>query len=396
MSKPASADPTMRHSMPALPYHSNSGPSSPTKSPNSKQRASHQQQQRQLPWGTGSRGELLPVLGFHTSGRSSPSWGAAGSSSSPAWQVYGSPPRSSNSTPARSKAGRGPGPGGSASKLDGAGALSMGPSTGAKLYPGSLRQDLYHAGASGLNGVLSGPSSGMGGSKQSWAFSSRFDGPPPRTSQLVEVRNSSPGRGRGVPAGAEGTSNMFGYTYQAGVAGIGKRPQQEAQAPSLDSFPELAALEQRFQQRQEQEQLLQQPFDVQLLGHSGVLLPSGLPASISDPRSLVPVRIGVSDGECLGTSPDASPVAVALAAAGSPVRPIAVPLPAELTAAAAAAAAGGGGEGAGASGEGGGGEGVLPAKPDPQALTWAERNVWFGADEEMTRLAYKVSQWRGG
>jgi hypothetical protein len=182
---------------------------------------------------------------------------------------------------------------------------------------------------------------------------------------------------------------MFGYTYQAGVAGIVKPPQQEAQAPSLDSFPELAALEQRFQQRQEQEQLLQQPFDVQLLGHSGVLLPSGLPASISDPRSLVPVRIGVSDGECLGTSPDASPVAVALAAAGSHVRPIAVPLPADLTAAAAAAAAGGGGEG-------GSGESVLPAKPDPQALTWAERNVWFGADEEMTRLAYEVSQWMGG
>jgi hypothetical protein len=30
------------------------------------------------------------------------------------------------------------------------------------------------------------------------------------------------------------------------------------------------------------------------------------------------------------------------------------------------------------------------AQPDPKALTWAQRNVWFGTDEEMTRLAYEV------
>jgi hypothetical protein len=128
---------------------------------------------------------------------------------------------------------------------------------------------------------------------------------------------------------------------------------------------------------------------VQLLGSSGVLLPSGLHASISDPRSLVPVRIGVADGDCLGTSPDASPVAVALAAADSQVRPIAVPLPGDLTAAAGAAADG---SGAGASSQSGNADGA--GQPDPKALTWAQRNVWFGTDEEMTRLAYEVRSLR--
>jgi hypothetical protein len=124
-----------------------------------------------------------------------------------------------------------------------------------------------------------------------------------------------------------------------------------------------------------------QQFDVQLLGSSGVLLPSGLPACIGDPRSLVPVRIGVADGECLGTSPEASPVAVALTAADSQCRPIAVPLPAELSRAALTVAV---------TSDANGDSSAQQQQPDPAALTWAQRNVWFGADEEMTRLAYEV------
>lgn len=256
-------------------------------------------------------------------------------------------------------------------------------------------RDLYHAGASGLNGVLAAPQ-GPSGYKPGWAPSSKLDAPPPRTSQLAELPAHRPGRGQGAAGGADAAASS---SYQAGAggiwglsapAGVGKRA-QEPQPPKLDSFPELAALEQQFQMRQQQQDQAQanspaKQFDVQLLGSSGVLLPSGLNASISDPRSLVPVRIGVADGDCVGTSPDAGPVAVALAAADSQVRPIAVPLPADLTASAAAAAADGAGDGA--AGQNVNADG--PAQPDPKALTWAQRNVWFGTDEEMTRLAYEV------
>lgn len=303
---------------------------------------------------------------------------------------------------------------------------------------------MYHAGASAAYGVLSNPQqhyqqqgSSAGVVSRSWDFTARLEAPAPRTSQLVDpasvLGGSARGRGGGAGTAAGGVGagyHQSGISQQqgGGAGGIwglsvqGRRSAAGPEAPSLDSFPELAALEQQFQQLQQQppplhahmysQQLqLQQhdgegvaadqqqlgvrassaspkPFDVQLLGNSGVLLPSGLRASISEPRSLVPVRMGVADGECVGASPDTSPVAVALAAADSHMRPIAVALPAELTAAAAAAAGagGGGGEGDGedvASSEGG--------QPDPQALTWAERNLWFGSDEEMTRLAYEVS-----
>jgi hypothetical protein len=297
--------------------------------------------------------------------------------------------------------------------LDGAGSTSLGPSTGSKLYPGTLRQELYQAGASGLNGVLSGLAQGSG-QKPSWVFNSRYDTSGPRTSQLVEapVAGSNARRSQEAAGGLSAVNSSFqaGSGGICGLPGTGnscRRP-QEPQLPRLDDFPELAALEQQFRMQQQQPQQLQQhqsgqqlagspsgspgkPFDVQLLGNTGVLLPSGLPASICDPHSLVPVRIGVADGDCLGISPDASPVAVALAAADSQVRPIAVPLPADLTRAAAATAGGSdvaqGMQEAGQGGEGGGG----PPQPDPQALTWAQRNMWFGSDEAMTRLAYEVS-----
>jgi hypothetical protein len=113
-------------------------------------------------------------------------------------------------------------------------------------------------------------------------------------------------------------------------------------------------------------------------GAAGMFMPSGLPASINQPRTLVPVRMSVTDIETLGTNPGASPVMVAIAAADTHVRPLAVPLrPAEGSDArqqqqqSNAAAAG---EGA----------------PEPKALSWAERNSWFGSDTEMTQLAYQV------
>lgn len=390
MSKPGTADPAMRHSMPALPYHSQSGPASPHRGPSSKQKSQPGLMQQQ-PWASSAPGDLLPPLVYQGSGRNSPA---------PAWNMYGnpsgSPTRSNIHMPSRSKPG-GRGAGGSPSRLlDGVGNLSLGPSTGAKLYPGSLRQELYQAGASGLNGVLSPPQAS--GAKPGWSFASKLEAPPPRTSQLVEAPAN---RVYGAAGGPGGLDAAGSNGQQAGIGGIwnlpapsgtSRRP-QEPQPPKLDNFPELAALEQQFQLRQQQQEQAQansppKQFDVQLLGSSGVLLPSGLPASISDPRSLVPVRIGVADGDCVGTSPDASPVAVALAAADSQVRPIAVPLPAELTKAAAAAVADGGGEAA--AGQEGAGEG--PSQPDPRALTWAQRNVWFGTDEEMTRLAYEVRQ----
>lgn len=406
----------LRHSMPALPYHTgSSGPGSPIRSPNNKQQAKASGRQSS-PWYSSSM-DLLPALG--TQGRSnnsgSPSWAAGGSG--PGWQMYGSPSRSSGAVGgggAKGKAaGRLAGTAAAGRPLDGAGSSSFGPSTGAKLYPGSLRHELYQAGASGLNGVLSGLAQGSG-QKPSWVFNSRYDTSGPRTSQLVDapMAGSNARRSQEAAGGLSAVSS----SYQVGSRGIcglpgpanSSRRRQEPQLPRLDDFPELAALEQQFRMQQQQPPQLQQDqsgqqlggspsgspgkaFDVQLLGNTGVLLPSGLPASIRDPHSLVPVRIGVADADCLGTSPDASPVAVALAAADSQVRPIAVPLPANLTRAAAAAAGGSGMaqdmQEAGQGGEGGGGS----PQPDPQALTWAQRNMWFGSDEAMTRLAYEVS-----
>jgi hypothetical protein len=188
----------------------------------------------------------------------------------------------------------------------------------------------------------------------------------------------------------------------------------------VDEFPELAAMEQQFQQ------LLQQqgtdgsalihadalpglqvaangnsitaaaaaagagvtPVDaVQFegAGAAGMLMPSGLPASINQPRTLVPVRMSVTNIETLGTNPGASPVMVAIAAADTHVRPLAVPLrpvdgsdgkqqQRQGSATAAAAAA--------------------ESAPEPKALSWAERNSWFGSDTEMTQLAYQVSSWQ--
>jgi hypothetical protein len=203
-----------------------------------------------------------------------------------------------------------------------------------------------------------------------------------------------------------------------------QQQQQLQQLGGVGDFPELAAMEQQFQQLLQQQgpdgsAAMQAGFDsgvqhagatggllsslvaerssaaagaaaagvtpedaVQYegTGAAGMLMPSGLPASINQPRTLVPVRMSVADIETLGTNPGASPVMVAIAAADTHVRPLAVPLrPADGSdgrqqqrqgnAAAAAAA-----EGA----------------PEPKALNWAERNSWFGSDTEMTQLAYQV------
>ncbi|WIA39217.1 hypothetical protein OEZ86_005341 [Tetradesmus obliquus] len=88
--------------------------------------------------------------------------------------------------------------------------------------------------------------------------------------------------------------------------------------------------------------------------------------------------MSVTDIETLGTSPGASPVMVAIAAADTHVRPLAVPLrPAD----AADAKQQGGAVSPSAAAE---------VAPEPKALSWAERNSWFGSDTEMTQLAYQV------
>jgi len=418
MSKPATADPTMRHSMPALPYNTSS---SSRRSPGSRQQPkANRPSQQHPPWASNplaACGSPLPPLHQQGYGKDSPSpsWGQPGS-----WQAYTSPPRSIRSMPLaahNSRAGRtGNAAAGAANaaKLSGAGSVSLGPSTRAGLFAGSLRQELYHAGASGLNGGLSRSLQGFE-HKPSWVFTTRLDTSAMQTSQLVEASPTAAARA-GDAAAAVGGAGLAAGSYQGGTGGIwgvaasagfSRRP-AGPEPPKLESFPELAALEQQFRMRQQQPagpQLQQAqpdpqapgglqpaaaPFDVQLLGNNGVLLPSGLPASIQDPRSLVPVRIGVADTDCPGTSPDASPVNIALAAADSQVRPIAVPLPADLTRAAVAAASAA--AAAGAAGAEAAQDAAVEGQvqPDPLALTWAQHNPWFGADEAMTRLAYEV------
>lgn len=188
-----------------------------------------------------------------------------------------------------------------------------------------------------------------------------------------------------------------------------------------ENFPELAALEQQFQQQfsmdqqqQQQQQglsggayqrassLIAQPGEpVQefaAIGTNGVLVASGLPASIQAPQTLVPVRLGVADSETVGTSPDASPVVVAIAAAEKQVRPLAVALPpGSVNPHRTSTTAGSAGPSwPGTTGVQGQEEAATSTEvqqalmPEPEALGWAERNIWFGADTEMTQLAYQV------
>jgi hypothetical protein len=217
-----------------------------------------------------------------------------------------------------------------------------------------------------------------------------------------------------------------------GGVGVGgsciQQQQLQQQSAGVEDFPELAAMEQQFQQ------LLQQqgpdynaamnatvdaadvdgrerpglvaegssaaataaaaaaaaaagvtPADAvqyEGTGAAGMLLPSGLPASINQPRTLVPVRMSVTDIETLGMSPGASPVMVAIAAADTHVRPLAVPLrPAD----------GIDGRQQQQQQQQRQGSAAAEGVPEPKALSWAERNSWFGSDTEMTQLAYQVS-----
>lgn len=169
MTKPSTADPqVLRHSMPALCYHSSSEGSSRKQSGKQHKGAAtpqrqHQQQRRAQCNSLGAG--PLPVLGLLGPCRNSPSptgsfnaSNAYSSSSSWAgggWPPYISPPRiTGGPTGARGgrshismAAGRMQGP-----RLDGCGSASLGPSTVAQLFPSSLRQELSHAGAAGLTG----------------------------------------------------------------------------------------------------------------------------------------------------------------------------------------------------------------------------------------------------
>jgi hypothetical protein len=197
--------------------------------------------------------------------------------------------------------------------------------------------------------------------------------------------------------GASGQGPNARYSKPAAAA---DRPKRAA------DFPELAALELAFQQQQQPSGQQQQgTFDVQLLGANGVALPSGLRASIHEPHTLVPLRLGVAEGDCIGTAPGASPVTLALAAADAQMRPVAMALPPQLTAgggaataaadwpAASAHAADADADSSGDGGDRNGGGDAVDAgasRPDPVALSWAEQNPWLGADEDLTRLAYQV------
>jgi hypothetical protein len=166
MVKPSTADPqAMRHSMPALPYAAGSSSGSNSHSPSMKQaRTRVLQQQQQF------AGGLLPSLGlFEQSRRNSPGPGS-GAGASPyspygssrqAWPAFATPPRSVvGAAPRGSKSAARLSQGLQAGRLLDADA-SLGPSSGAHLFAGSLRQDMYCQGASGLKGVQ--PERGAGG-----------------------------------------------------------------------------------------------------------------------------------------------------------------------------------------------------------------------------------------
>jgi hypothetical protein len=160
----AAAQP-VRHSMPALlpcaQHHSSGG--SMSRSPSSKQRRSLPAAQHRAA-APGYGGAPLPQLGLlgPTAGSHTCNSGSASrqqqrpSSTSTQPHAHAAaaagggvaglspPPRHSAAAAARGGLGL----------LAGVGSGSIGPSTGAQLYPSSLRQELYHPGASGLQGAF--------------------------------------------------------------------------------------------------------------------------------------------------------------------------------------------------------------------------------------------------
>lgn len=123
---------------------------------------------------------------------------------------------------------------------------------------------------------------------------------------------------------------------------------------SLGSFPELAALEASFQQHV---QLVQGGAAAAAAGAQPASPASGL-ASRSPSPSRLSQSLAYSDIVATG-SPGSSP------------EPGGGPGSASPQAAAATAAA-------------------APVQPEPKALTWAQRNAWFGGDAELTAFAYQV------
>jgi hypothetical protein len=205
------------------------------------------------------------------------------------------------------------------------------------------------------------------------------------------------------------------------VAGVVNHQASAVTTSAAFTSPELQAMELQFQQMlaaQLQQQNGQLPVGQELraggsvlhgaaigipfVGTDGILFPSNVPASLHHPSSLVPLKLSIQDHEVMGTRPDVSPVVVALAAADSHVRPIGVPLlptgpSASKSSKADAAGAVEGVSNASMSVEAGSSQpssaGVpdVPAAPEPEALSWAQTNPWFGADMEMTQIAYQVS-----
>ncbi|KAI8469352.1 MAG: hypothetical protein J3K34DRAFT_513527 [Monoraphidium minutum] len=229
-----------------------------------------------------------------------------------------------------------------------------------------------------------------------------------RSSRLRRAR-SRRRRGRRRRAGprARGASLLLGAgAFEGGGGGGGRKARQQPGVEDLplSAFPELAAMEAAFQRGDGR--LLAAPGvggggsgggggglgygslggaaagarAILLAASAGSLPPvtllprtlagsAALPASLSHPRSLLPVRTSVSSlpGALHGRS--AVQVAAAAAEAGvrpAPTRAAAHQHPAHQHQQQEAAA----------------------AAPEPSALSWAQRNPWFGADEGLSAAAY--------
>jgi hypothetical protein len=194
---------------------------------------------------------------------------------------------------------------------------------------------------------------------------------------------SSAGHGRdGSNAGSLDASGRPSWLAAGGSnAGGGRGHEPSLLDKPLSSFPQLLALEAAFQTG-----------DTQLLASAAppvasVLLPPVvpsrvpqavaasvlLPASVEAPRSLLPVRTSVSDtsgAAALGQSA----VQLAASAAAAGVRPHPPQQPRSPSASRMLHQQ----------------KQQQQQQPEPEALAWARRNPWFGADEAMTAVAYSA------
>lgn len=324
VSKPRTADPSLRHS---FPFMSHSASSSRTSGNNHGSRQARERQPA-LPWNSstalGDSG-LLSSSQSYMPGQLSHS--AAGAMHRSSWSASVAIPRTGRHGPQRS---------------------SMGITSGGFMHKG---------GGSPVDSSFLQFSSSP--SKHVWTGASEYADLAAREAAAIAV------------AAAATITNTGSGSFAPGVRDWRMDPSAQS-ALTLETFPGLAALEQQFKQQQ-----------LAAMQHQGAS-PSGSHITCS------PVRLSCTNPVSIGYSPETSPVAVALANAALQTRSSAVAtLPqshrvsfGESNSADAASAQQKQQQ-----------EEELqqpPPVPEPKALGWAERNIWFGADTEMTQLAYKV------